>query len=266
MIPKTIHYCWFGRGPKPKLVRKCIASWKKYCPDYTIIEWNEDNFDISSAPLFVRQAYEAKKWAFATDYIRLRILYDNGGIYMDTDVELIRSPELLLNNKVYFGFEYDYRVASGLGCGAEKHAPVLLELMEPYETKPFILPDGDKDQTWNSIKETEVLIKHGLVLDGHEQLLENTIHIYPVEYLHPFHWGDKAPHLTEKTISIHWYDHSWWDNYKIIKLFRDKSAYKCVMYILRTPNRIAIHLLGRERYARLKRKLNEKKTKRIIKQ
>lgn len=259
MIPKTIHYCWFGRSPKPKLVRKCIASWKKYCPDYTIIEWNEDNFDISSAPLFVRQAYEAKKWAFATDYIRLRILYDNGGIYMDTDVELIRSPELLLNNKVYFGFEYADRVASGLGCGAEKHAPVLLELMEPYETKPFILPDGDKDQTWNSIKETEVLIKHGLVLDGHEQLLENTIHIYPVEYLHPFHWGDKAPHLTEKTISIHWYDHSWWDNYKIIKLFRSKSAYKSVMYILRTPNRIAIHLLGRERYARLKRKLNEKK-------
>ncbi len=256
MIPKIIHYCWFGRSPKPKLVRKCIASWEKYCPDYTIIEWNEDNFDISSAPLYVRQAYEAKKWAFATDYIRLRILYDNGGIYMDTDVELIRSPELLLNNRVYFGFEYDYRVASGLGCGAEKHAPILLELMAMYETKPFILPDGSKDQTWNSLKETEVLTKHGLVPDGHEQLLENTIHIYPEEYLHPFRWGDKAPRLTEKTISIHWYDHSWWDNYLVTRLFRSKAAYKYVMYVLRAPNRAAIHLMGRERYARLKKRLS----------
>ena len=88
MIPKTIHYCWFSCNPKPKLAEKCIKSWKKHCPDYEIIEWNEDNFDLSTAPLYVRQAYEAKKWAFVTDYVRLKLVYDYGGIYMDTDVEL----------------------------------------------------------------------------------------------------------------------------------------------------------------------------------
>ena len=95
MIPKVIHYCWFGGNPKPKLAEKCIKSWKKYCPDYEIIEWNEDNFDISAAPLYVRQAYEAKKWAFVTDYVRLEVVYNHGGVYLDTDVELLKSLDSL---------------------------------------------------------------------------------------------------------------------------------------------------------------------------
>ena len=89
-IPKIIHYCWFGGKPKPKLAEKCIASWKKFCPDYQILEWNEDNFDLSAAPLYVRQAYEAGRWAFVTDYVRLKALTELGGIYMDTDVELVK--------------------------------------------------------------------------------------------------------------------------------------------------------------------------------
>ena len=105
MIPKIIHYCWFGRNPKPKLAEKCIKSWKKYCPEYEIIEWNEDNYDLSSAPLYVRQAYEAKRWAFVTDYIRLQVIYENGGIYLDTDVELRKSLDPLLVHQAYFGFE-----------------------------------------------------------------------------------------------------------------------------------------------------------------
>ena len=95
MIPKIIHYCWFGRNPKPKLALKCIKSWKKYCPDYEIIEWNEDSFDIESAPLYVRQAYEAKKWAFVTDYVRLYAMTKFGGIYMDTDVEVIKPLDCI---------------------------------------------------------------------------------------------------------------------------------------------------------------------------
>lgn len=105
MIPKKIHYCWFGGAPKTKLGMKCIKSWKKHCPDYEIIEWNEDNFDFSEAPLYVRQAYEAKKWAFVTDYVRLKVVYDNGGIYMDTDVKLKKILDPLLTNSAYFGFE-----------------------------------------------------------------------------------------------------------------------------------------------------------------
>ena len=117
-IPKVIHYCWFGGNPKPKLVQKCIHSWKKYCPDYEIIEWNESNFDISSCPLYVRQAYDVKKWAFVSDYARLKIIHTCGGIYLDTDVELIKSLDSLLEYNAFFGFEDGKYVATGLGFGA----------------------------------------------------------------------------------------------------------------------------------------------------
>ena len=100
MIPKTLHYCWFGRNPKPELAVKCIDSWKRFCPDYEIVEWNEDNFDIDACPLYVRQAYAAKKWAFVTDYVRLKLIYEHGGIYMDTDVELKKKPDVLLGRSI----------------------------------------------------------------------------------------------------------------------------------------------------------------------
>ena len=102
MIPKIIHYCWFGKDEKPKLAKKCIASWKKYCPDYQIIEWNEDNYDISSAPLFVRQAIEAQKWAFASDYVRLKVVYEHGGIYLDCDTfPISKFDDNLLSNDFF---------------------------------------------------------------------------------------------------------------------------------------------------------------------
>ena len=138
MIPKTIHYCWFGRNPKPALAQKCIQSWKKHCPDYTIMEWNEDNYDISSAPLYVRQAYEARKWAFVTDYVRLHVVHDHGGIYMDTDVELKKNPDALLEYSAYFGFEDGQYVNTGLGFGAIPGHPFLKEIMADYEGIPFI--------------------------------------------------------------------------------------------------------------------------------
>ena len=107
MIPKTIHYVWFGRNPKPDLAVKCINSWKKYCPDYEIIEWNEDNFNLDEAPLYVRQAYEAKKWAFVSDYVRLWAMTEFGGIYMDTDVEVLKPLDRFLQNEAFSGFEDD---------------------------------------------------------------------------------------------------------------------------------------------------------------
>lgn len=122
-IPKVLHYCWFGGAPKPKNIQNCIRSWKKYCPDYKIIEWNEQNFDVSQS-LYTRQAYDARRWAFVADYARLKILYEQGGIYMDTDVELLRPLDDLLAYPAFFGFQHNNEVATGLGFGAEARSPV----------------------------------------------------------------------------------------------------------------------------------------------
>lgn len=258
MIPKIIHYCWFGRNPKGMVEKKCIASWKKFCPDFQIIEWNEDNYDLASAPMFVRQAIEAKKWAFATDYIRLKVVYDYGGIYMDTDVELVKPLDSLLENKAYFGLIYSnsaISIASGLGFGAEKHTECLRKLMSIYESEPFLLLNGEKNMTANLAKETAFFQKYGLIRENREQLLADTIHVYPTEYFNPIHWGEKKPNLTERTVSIHWSTASWWDNARVRKLFGSGKMYRCIMSILRFPNRIALMLLGRERYEKTKKKL-----------
>ena len=119
MIPKKIHYCWFGGAEKPKLAQKCIASWKKLCPDYEFIEWNENSFDVDQYA-YTKYCYGAKKWAFLSDFVRLIAVYENGGIYFDTDVELVKQPDDLLNYEAFFGFENDDFVATGLGFGAER--------------------------------------------------------------------------------------------------------------------------------------------------
>ena len=209
MIPKTIHYCWFGGNPKPKLVQKCIASWKRYCPDYQIMEWNDDNYDLDSAPLFVQQAIEAKKWAFATDYIRLKIIHEYGGIYLDTDVELIKNLDTLLENTVYFGFEYTDRINSGLGFGAEKGRSILQEMMRLYETDSFVDTNGKTKLVVNGIRETEILQLHGLHLNGTEQVLDGGIHVYPIDYLNPYDRPTGILRRTDNTYSIHWYNLSW---------------------------------------------------------
>ena len=142
MIPKVIHYCWFGKSEKPESVKKCIASWRKFCPDYKIIEWNEDNFDLNCIP-FVQQAYQKKKWAFVTDYARLKIIYENGGIYFDTDVELLRNIDKLLLLKGFMGTEDGGFINTGLGFGAVKNHPMLKKLMEDYLSLSF--PEDDQE-------------------------------------------------------------------------------------------------------------------------
>lgn len=209
MIPKTIHYCWFGRNPKPKLAKRCMRSWKKYCPDYTIIEWNEDNYDISSAPLYVRQAYEAKKWAFVTDYVRLDVIYKNGGIYLDTDVELLRNLDCFLSNKVYFGLESAQYVNTGLGFGAEKGSPILAEMMADYQDIPFILPDGSYDQVTCPKRNTAILLRQGFEQKNEEQMIKEGIHIYPSEFFSPITCNDGNFIKTQNTYSIHHYAASW---------------------------------------------------------
>ena len=209
LIPKIIHYCWFGRNPKPKLAEKCIQSWKKLCPDYEIIEWNEDNYDLSSAPLYVRQAYEMKKWAFVTDYIRLHVVHEHGGIYMDTDVELRKPLDGLLKHPAYFGFEDGKNINTGLGFGAEKGNPILKELMDDYADISFAKPDGDYDHTPCPVRNTKIFLRHGLVQNDSYQILPNGVLILPNMYLSPIDFETKFKRITPETISIHWFSGSW---------------------------------------------------------
>lgn len=209
MIPKKLHYCWFGGNPKPPLAEKCIRSWKKYCRDYEIIEWNEQNYDLNKAPIYVRQAYEAKKWAFVTDYVRLQLVYEHGGIYVDTDVELRKSMDSLLSHQAFFGYESETYVATGLGFGAVRGCPIVKELMDDYQNSPFLLEDGSYDLTPCPVRNAATFLKYGLRQDGTMQILDGDILILPQEYLSPIDKSTNDIIYTENTISVHWFSGSW---------------------------------------------------------
>lgn len=220
MIPKTIHYCWFGRGPKPKLAQKCIASWKKYCPDYQIIEWNEDNFDISRNP-YTRMCYEQKKFAFLTDYIRLTVLLEHGGIYFDTDVELVRPFDDFLDQPAFFGFEDDAHVNTGVGCGCEPGNPVVRTMLAEYDP----LLTGDQGVIGCPILNTRGLQKHGLQLTGEMQILPHAA-VYPADWFNPYDDPTGRLRKTEKTHSIHWYSKSWMSKGTILRSTLTKPLHR----------------------------------------
>lgn len=256
MIPKKIHYCWFGGNPKPKLAKKCIKSWKKFCPDYEIIEWNEENFDISSCPLYVRQAYEAKKWAFVTDYVRLQIIYAKGGIYFDTDVEIIKPLDDLLRYSAFFGFE-DKFIATGLGFGAEKGIELLKELMDDYKDIPFLLPDGTFDITVCPKRNTNVFLKHGLIQNNTLQIIDDNIVILPPSYLCPIDYSSGVKKISSDTISIHHFSASWKpkeEKDKHIQNIRLVKKNNFIHSLTHIPHRIARFLLGQNVYGYIKKK------------
>ena len=251
MIPKTIHYCWFGGNPKPKLAKKCFRSWEKYCPDYEIVEWNEQNYDLSSAPLYVRRAYEAKKWAFVTDYVRLQVVYENGGIYLDTDVELLRGLGEFLDNRAYFGFEDDAYINTGVGFGAEKEHPLLMELMEDYKAAPYILENGAADETPCPVRNTEIFLRHGLKQNGAKQVLEDGVIILPAEYFNPKNWKTNEIALTKNTYSIHHYSASWYTP-EMMKKLKQRHREEWLRHL---PSRIGHRLLGKQTYEKLRTKI-----------
>lgn len=259
MIPKIIHYCWFGNNPLPESAKKCIASWKKYCPDYEIIKWNEENFDISTCPLYVLQAYESKKWAFVTDYVRLKVVYDHGGIYFDTDVELIKKIDKLLNYNAFFGFENGKHVASGLGFGSLKEHYILEELMTDYNNKSFILNDGSLNQETCPMINTRILLQHGLKQNDKKQLLDNNILILPSIYMCPINFETGQMKKSFKTISIHWFDASWMSavDADYHKKHREALQKQKTDYWRHLPNRLLISVLGQNNYDLLKRKLKK---------
>ncbi len=213
MIPKIIHYCWVGGGEKPASVLRCIESWRKYCPDYELREWNEGNYDFTKNA-YMRQAYQAKKWGFVPDYARLDIVLEQGGIYLDTDVEMVRSLDELLDNECFMGFEAPESrtpsVAPGLGFGAVAGSDVLRRMRDAYDGVDFLNPDGSLNLLPSPGYATAALCALGLVREDRDQRLPGVM-VYASDVLCPMGFETGRLRRTARTVSIHHYDASWFD-------------------------------------------------------
>ncbi len=206
-IPKKIHYCWFGKGEMPPLAKKCIKSWQKHCSGWEIICWNEDNFVIDQN-LYAKEAYDAGKWAFVSDYARLCVIYEHGGVYLDTDVELLKPIDDLMENSGFMGFDEKGVMCTGLGFGAEKKHPLVLELLKDYDDIPFKLPNGEYDITPCPDRNTQCLKRLGMDLKNTNQLFWD-IKFLPRDYLCPMDYYTGRKTITKNTYSIHHYCASW---------------------------------------------------------
>lgn len=212
MIPKIIHYCWFGRNPLPSSAKRCINSWKKYLPDYEIKEWNEDNFDVNSIP-YTRDAYAAKKYAFVSDYARFWVLYHYGGVYFDTDVEVIRPMDEFIAKGPFMGWEKPgstgvYSIAPGLGLAANKEQPLYQEILHGFEHLNFYDENGERNNYSMIPLVTDLLTQKGLKKDGSIQVIDDVI-LYPSEYLCPMEYFTGKVTITDNTYAIHWYTMTW---------------------------------------------------------
>ena len=205
-IPKVINYCWFGGSPLPDDVKKCINSWKKYCPDYEIRQWNETNFDLNICS-YVREASKMKKWAFVSDYARFWILYKYGGLYMDTDVEVIKNLDQLLVHKSFSGFENEKEIPTGI-MASEPKLDIFRYLLNYYKDRKFIKEDGTIDNTTNVIIITSMMLEKGLKPNNTLQTVEDFT-IYPKEYFCPVEYSTKKKKATKNTYTIHWFAGSW---------------------------------------------------------
>lgn len=242
IIPKKIHYCWFGRSSKSELIEQCIYSWKKYLPEYEIIEWNEDNFDIH-INAYVEEAYQEKKWAFITDYVRLYVLYNEGGIYMDTDVEVLKSLDIFLEHAAFSGFESRDGVPTGIMASVKKH-PVIRELLKDYEDKHFYLSGGECDLTTNVVLITKYFVNNGLKLNNKKQNINNFL-IYPQIYFCPNTFGMIFGMHSSRSYTIHHFDGSW-KEYRREKNWRYKWGHYVVGLLK--------NILGTDHYEKLRGK------------
>ena len=220
-IPKVIHYCWFGGNPIPDNYKKWMESWQKFNPDYEIKEWNESNYDVTKN-LYMYQAYEQKKWGFVPDYARLDIIYNHGGIYLDTDVEVVKSFDDMLYQKGFAGFESDKFVALGLGFGAVPGLPIIKEMLDYYEDKAFINDDGTLNLIASPHMQTDVLSEYGLQKNGEYQVVADMT-IFPEKMFCGKSERLRRIRCNEYTHSIHHYDGSWLDE-ESKKINKSKEA------------------------------------------
>lgn len=207
MIPKIIHYCWFGGKELPEEAKRCIESWKKFLPDYEIKEWNESNFDISQNQ-YVREAYESRKFAFVTDFVRLYALAKEGGVYMDTDVEVLKSYNPFLHHTAFSGFENNNYVPTGM-MASEKGGRWVSDLLAGYADRRFIKEDGTFDMTTNTFTITEYMKKKGLICNNTYQDFPDLVTLYPADYFCPKDHTTGIIELTDNSVCIHHFAASW---------------------------------------------------------
>lgn len=207
IIPKKIHYCWFGNKKMSSLNNKCIKSWKKYLPDYEFILWNEKNFDFT-ANKYCHEAYVNKKYAFVSDYVRLYVLEKYGGIYFDTDLELFSDLNAFLKFPAFMGFESETKISTAI-IGSIEHHPFIVNLLSIYKSIPFVKEDGLFNLTTNVEYISKELNEIGFVENNQYQILQNNIHLFPKDYFSPKSWDLKITRKTKNTVCVHHFEGSW---------------------------------------------------------
>lgn len=242
-MPKYIHYCWFGGKPLPKLAKKCLKSWKKYLPDYEIIEWNEENIDINEC-VFAKEAYKNKKWAFVADYARAKILNEYGGIYFDTDMEITKDITTFLDNETFLGVEDSGMVACGVWWEKNSGSFLSKEVLNFYN-KQNKFPVDDLYSISIPRILTNILVKLGLEnsISNKIQILDKGIYIYPREYFYPLSYNHQNNLFTDNTCMIHYYDGSWTPKWlkrenKILRILGEKQGYKFIEISRKVKKRI----------------------------
>jgi hypothetical protein len=237
MIPKIIHYCWFGKGKMPDLAKICIDSWKLHLPDYELRLWDEDTFDITSVA-YVKEAYEARKFAFVTDYVRLFAIYTFGGVYMDTDVEVLKNLDDFLKYPAFSGFESEKDIPTGI-MASEKNGEWAKEQLEYYNGRHFLLPDGTSDMTSNVQIISGIMSSNGFILKNSYQVYKKCMHIFPKDYFCPKSRSGIVT-ITENTYCIHHFSGSWLPpRYKFKKLiFNRFIGSRCTNILINLKKRL----------------------------
>lgn len=224
LIPKKIHYCWFGGNPIPEKNLAWMESWKRHCPDYEIIRWDESNYDISRNR-YMQEAYQSKKWGFVSDCARIDIIYHEGGIYLDTDVELVKSLEDLRYQEAFMGVEASLKINLGLGFGSIPHFSLWKELLEMYEKTSFLNEDGTLNQTACPQLQHDVYVRNGFVCNGEWQTVGGAS-VYPVAVLSPKDLYTEETVMSPHAYSIHHYDASWFDRDMMLRNVSIRKLYK----------------------------------------
>jgi len=208
-VNKTIHFFWFGGNPKSKLIEKCIASWHRFFPDFEIKEWNESNFDIRQNR-FISEAYDAGKYAFVSDYARFKVLYDEGGLYFDTDVEVIRPFYELLENEAFAAFETEKYINPGLVLWAKEPGDeIIKQMLDKYSAMSFVNPDGTLNDVTVCVHFTNILERYGIKPDDGTVQVCGSFTLYPREYFCPYDDLTGIMNKTKNTCAIHWFAKSW---------------------------------------------------------
>lgn len=210
-IPKIIHYCWLSNDPYPEMIQKCIDSWKQAMPDYQFMKWDTTNFDVNMCN-YTRQAFDIKKYTYASDYIRLYALYHYGGIYLDADIKVVKNFEPLLDNEAFTCFESETSVAAWI-FGSSKGNPIFKEFLDYYKDRDFILPNGQFDSTPNPVPITATCVEHGLELNHNVKQVLDHITVYPMSYFCPYNpYRSGGDCYSDDTYAIHLFNGAWIDD------------------------------------------------------